>query len=179
MKGIVITEFLEMIEDKFSFETSERLLEMSDLPSGGIYTSVGTYDFQEMVTLVSNLSSMAGTPVSELLKEFGGHLFQVFVEKFPNFFKGIHSSFEFLPLVDSYVHMEVKKLYPDAETPFFSCTQSGPKEMTMFYRSRRNLPDLAEGLIRACIHYFGEHISLERESLGGDPPETRFILTKY
>ena len=42
MKGLVFTEFLELVDEQFSFETCEQIIEMSDLPSGGIYTSVGT-----------------------------------------------------------------------------------------------------------------------------------------
>ena len=53
MKGIVFTEFLEMVETKFGLETVDNIIENSDLKSEGIYTSVGTYDFNEMVTPVS------------------------------------------------------------------------------------------------------------------------------
>ena len=64
MKGIVFVEFIEMIENDFSIEMSDRLIEMSDLPSNGIYTSVGTYAPEEMITLVGNLSALTGTPSS-------------------------------------------------------------------------------------------------------------------
>ena len=131
MKGMVFTEFFEMVDDKFSFETSERLIEMSRLPSGGIYTSVGTYDSQEMVTLVSNLSDMTGVSTQDLLKEFGRHLFRRFSISFPAFFEGIGSSLEFLPRVEGYVHLEVRKLYPGAELPSFSCTMPEPGMLVM------------------------------------------------
>ena len=36
MKGIVFTEFLEMVEDKFSPELADRIIEGAELPSGGI-----------------------------------------------------------------------------------------------------------------------------------------------
>ncbi len=55
MKGIVFTEFLEMVEDKFGLETVDSIIENSNLPSEGIYTSVGTYDFNEMVSLITSL----------------------------------------------------------------------------------------------------------------------------
>jgi hypothetical protein len=51
IKGIVFVEFIEMVDNQFSLEMSERLIEMTDLPSKGVYTSVGTYDFNEMLTL--------------------------------------------------------------------------------------------------------------------------------
>ena len=176
MKGMVFTEFFELVDDKFSFETTERLIEMSHLPSEGVYTSVGTYDSQEMVALVTNLSTLSGVSVPDLLKEFGRHLFKRFFASFPAFFEGIESSMEFLPQVDSYVHLEVRKLYPDAELPSFSCTTPEPGMMIMTYRSKRNLPDLAEGLILACIDHFGESLTVKRETGKEDPPETRFII---
>jgi hypothetical protein len=176
MKGMVFTEFFELVDEKFSFETSERLIEMSHLPTKGIYTSVGTYDPQEMMTLVSNLSTLVAVSVTDLLREFGRHLFKRFLVSFPTFFEGVESSMEFLPRVNGYVHMEVRKLYPDAELPSFSCTMPEPEMMILTYRSKRMLADLAEGLIKACIDHFGESLLVRRETGQEDPPETRFII---
>ena len=176
MKGVVFTEFLEMVEDRFSTETADCLIETSNLASKGVYTSVGTYEANEMVTLVGNLSGLVGMPVPDLLKEFGGHLFKRFVVKFPEFFEKITSTFEFLPRVESYVHLEVKKLYPDAELPTFSCVFPGPGQLDMAYRSVRNLPDLAEGLILGCLEHFGEPFELTRKNLQGDPPAVLFSI---
>ena len=47
MKGVVFTEFIEMVEDKFSADIADQIIEEADLPSGGVYTSVGTYDHAE------------------------------------------------------------------------------------------------------------------------------------
>ena len=54
MKGLVFTEFLEMVESKFGLEVVDNIIEHSELPSGGVYTSVGTYDFNEMLSLITN-----------------------------------------------------------------------------------------------------------------------------
>lgn len=178
MKGMVFTEFLELVDERFSFETTERLIAMSHLPSKGIYTAVGTYDYQEMVTLVSNLSALTGAPVSALLEAFGRHLFQRFVISFPSFFEGVRSSMEFLPRVQDYVHSEVRKLYPDAELPHFSCDTPEAGVMIMTYRSSRNLADLAEGLILACLDHFGEGFSVAREHCSEDLSAIRFIIRR-
>lgn len=55
MKGIVFTEFLEMVADKFSADTVDTIIEEADPPSGGAYTAVGTYDFAEMASLVTKV----------------------------------------------------------------------------------------------------------------------------
>ena len=178
MKGVVFTEFFEFVEGRFSPEIAEQLIESSVLPSKGIYTSVGTYDHEEMVTLVSNLATIAEIGVPDLLKEFGRYLLKQFVIKFPPFFAGITSTFEFLPKVDSFVHVEVKKLYPDAELPTFSCVFPTPDQLQMTYESDRNLPDLAEGLILGCLEHFGEQMTVVRNNVSGNPRSTLFTITR-
>ena len=178
MKGVVFTEFFEFVEGRFSPEIAEQLIESSALPSKGIYTSVGTYDHAEMVTLVSNLATVVEIGVPDLLKEFGRHLLRQFVIKFPPFFNGITSTFEFLPKVDSFVHVEVKKLYPDAELPTFSCVFPASDQLQMTYESDRNLPDLAEGLILGCLEHFGEQMEVVRSSVPGNPRATLFTITR-
>lgn len=178
MKGIVFTEFINLVDERFSPEICEDLIDMSDLPSGGIYTSVGTYPPTEMVSLVTNLSNLTGVPVPDLLKTFGRHMFTQFFTKFPEFFAGIHSAYEFLPRVDNYVHLEVKKLYPDAELPTFTCSTPEQDGLEMIYTSERNLPDLAQGLIEACIDHFGEPISLSRATDPQNPAKAIFTLRK-
>ena len=177
MKGIVFTEFVELVEERFSISVAERLLETSVLPSGGVYTSVGTYDSAEMVTLVTGLSALTRVPVPDLLREFGRHMFRRFLEKFPSFFEGIDSAPDFLEQVDGFVHAEVRKLYPDAELPGFTCERPSPEILHMTYRSSRKLPDLAEGLIRACYAHYGQEVALARENVAGDPGAVLFVLT--
>ena len=70
MKGIVFTEFFEMVEQKFDYTMVDKLLANTELPSGGIYTSVGTYSHTEMVSLVVKLSQETSIPIPDLLRVF-------------------------------------------------------------------------------------------------------------
>ena len=177
MKGVVFTEFLEMVESNFSPVVADRIVEQSDLPSGGVYTAVGTYDHGEMVSLVNQLSSETGTPIPELLQRFGHYLFGRFVEGYPDSFVGWKGSLDFLSSVHDHIHVEVRKLYPNAELPSLRCERPEPNRLVMIYRSERGLADLAEGLTRACVEYFGDSVTLSREDLsGGDNTHVRFVL---
>src|SRR5437879_3990312 len=135
MKGIVFTEFLEMVERKFTPQMADRIIGNANLPSGGAYTSVGTYDPREIIELLSQLSAATGTPVPDLIRAFGHYLFHRFSEMFPQYFAGIHSALQFLPNVHDYIHVEVLKLYPDAELPSFQCSSGNGAGMEMIYRS--------------------------------------------
>lgn len=179
MKGIVFTEFLEMVEEKFSPETLDRIITQSALPNDGTYTAVGTYDHQEMVRLVSSLSAEVRRPVPELLRSFGQHLFQRFVLAYPEFFHVATSAFEFLVGIEDRIHSEVRKLYPDAELPNFRCETPDREHLIMEYSSDRAFGDLAEGLILGCIAHFNEPIELQRQDLPGEPgAHVRFTLIR-
>ena len=71
MKGVVFTEFLEMVEEKFSPEMVDTIIGASDLPSQGAYTSLGTYDHNEMIQLVTHLSKETNIAVPDLIRTFG------------------------------------------------------------------------------------------------------------
>ncbi len=173
MKGIVFTKFIEMVEQKFSVDMAEDMIEACQLPNGGAYTSVGTYDHQEMVTLLVQLSKMTGEAVPDLLRSYGHYLFGEFARLYPVFFEGVTSSLVFAGQIDEVIHVEVLKLYPDAQLPKFETLSQSENELKMVYRSDRHLGDLAEGLLDACIIHFGEQgsVRLERENLKepGDP----------
>ena len=84
MKGIVFTEFLEMVEQKFSPELVDHIVEEAELPSGGVYTTVGTYNHGEMIKLVTCLSKESGISATDLMRVFGEHLFARFSFSTPN-----------------------------------------------------------------------------------------------
>jgi Haem-NO-binding len=179
MKGVVFTEFLEMVEDRFSPEMADRIIERAELPSGGVYTTVGTYDHGEMIQLVSCLSEETGIPSADLVRSFGMHLFGRFHMMFPKYFEDVSSSFDFLQRTDHYIHVEVRKLYPDAELPSFDCDTSQPGCLRLTYRSSRPFAALAEGLIRSCVAHYGEAVDIAVEDLSdGTGTAARFLLTK-
>ena len=117
MKGMVFTELLSFVEQTHGTDAVDDLIDACDLPSGGAYTAVGTYDHAEMQALVAALSRQSNTPPNELLEVFGQHLIGRFRVSFPDFFKAALTLFDFLESIDRRIHVEVRKLYPDAELP--------------------------------------------------------------
>jgi hypothetical protein len=179
MKGVVFTEFLEMVEEQFSADMVDDIVEEANVPSKGAYTSVGTYDHREMVALVATLARRSGTPTTELKRGFGSHLFHRFVRSYPSFFTGVHDAFQFLAGIEEIIHAEVRKLYPDAELPRFDVELHDEKNLVLCYSSSRHFEDMAEGLILGCIEHFGEAIELRRETVGaGDSRKERFSLRR-
>ncbi|MFK8113217.1 MAG: heme NO-binding domain-containing protein [Rubripirellula sp.] len=176
MKGIVFTELIEMVEEDLGIDIADRMISGAETKNDGSYTAVGTYDHAELIQLVISLSAETKIPVPDLVRTFGRHLFGRFHALYPGFFEGIDSSIKFLPLVETYIHVEVRKLYPDAELPSFDCEESDGA-MHMTYSSGRPFADLAEGLITACVDHFKDEIDVTRTDLGDqDGTNARFTL---
>jgi hypothetical protein len=180
MKGIVFREFIAMVEEHFSVEVADDIITSSALSSGGAYTSVGTYPHQEMVALVTRLSEITHRGIPDLLHHFGRHLFQRFLLIHPEFIKTQASAFELLQRLDGHVHVEVRKLYVDAELPAFDYEQITDDEVYFDYRSSRKLADFAHGLIQGCVEHFGEPMAIERTDLPDEESgaHTRFLLKR-
>ena len=164
MKGMVFTEFLDMVELKFSAHMVDDIIEACQLPNGGAYTAVGTYDHGELVQMVEALAQRSGVPVSTLVHAFGLHLFGRFHALYPVFFMDIPTALDFLEGIETVIHTEVRKLYPNAQLPEFDCVRTA-SGLDMVYSSPRHFGDLATGLIEGALLHFGDPVSLTRHDL--------------
>lgn len=178
MKGIVFTEFLEFVENQHGIVMVDTLINESNLPSGGVYSSVGNYSHFEMVELVTQLSKETGVDIHVLFKVYGEHFFTVLLASYPAFFEKKTDCFLFLSTIDSYIHPEVLKLYPKAELPEFIIEKQTNNELIMLYKSSRAMYNFAEGLMRGCVLYFKEDVSITLELLEEDGTLVRFRLLK-
>lgn len=169
MKGVVFTELFSFVEDGHSPEFLQETIDDSKVPSKGVYTATGTYPVCEMASLVATLSKKTGAEVPDLLRVFGEHLFHRFHDGHPSMFEGVDNAFDFLVSVEDHIHVEVKKLYPDAELPRLDVAEHTPNRFRLIYTSSRHLGDFCEGLIRGCLAHFKETAVITRKDLESDP----------
>ena len=159
MKGIVFTEFLELVENEFGLEVVQQIIDECELETAGVYTSVGTYSHKDMFKMVAKLSEIKGLPVPALLTVFGEYFFTTLKDKYPVFVEK-PNLFSFLNSIDQYIHPEVLKLYPDAELPRFQAEIKNDNEMVLNYMSSRKMSDLAIGLIKGAANHFKENVDV-------------------
>ena len=177
MKGIVFTEFLEMVEKEFGYEVLDRITSLPTLSSSGGYTAVGNYPHKEMLAMLDELNAAVGIPHNELIFTFGRSLLRTFSQGHSEFFKDIPNALDFLNGIESVIHTEVRKLYTDAVLPRFECERPHEKCLIMHYSSGRPFADLADGLIQESIAHFGDEVEVIREDgPTGDGHSAKFTL---
>jgi hypothetical protein len=169
MKGILFTDFAEFMERELPAAAGQVGI--------GAYSPLGSYPEEELLGLVARAGEVAGIPAPDVLRRFGAHLFRTLATVYPVFVDGVGSSLEFLGGIETYVHGEVKKLYPDTEFPHFEVRAGTPGRLELVYRSRRPLADLADGMIRGCVAWFGDRVDIDRRDLdAADGHAARFTL---
>lgn len=176
MKGIVFTEFFEMVEQTFGYQMVDTIINKSELESDGVYTSIGTYPHSEIVQLLTQLSIETKIDPEALLKEFGKYIFSTFLNAYPQFFERSKNTFEFLTSIDNHIHVEVLKLYPDAHLPKFDSIIND-KNMIMIYKSDRMMSSFALGLIERTILHYKENLCVQMESLSKEGSEVKFTIS--
>ncbi|UOB19074.1 heme NO-binding domain-containing protein [Abyssalbus ytuae] len=178
MKGIVFTEFLEMVEDAFGLETVDYIIENSALKSKGIYTSVGTYPFSEMVSLITNLSQKVNIPADDLIYEYGKYFFNVLFTNHSGIFEAYTSPVELLNSVENHIHVHVRKIYPEAELPTFDVLENKDNSMIMVYKSERGLYKFAQALIEKTFEHYNRSAIVNFEKLNELGTEVKFTITQ-
>ena len=178
MKGIVFTEFLELVEDKFGIETVDEIIEKSDLKSQGIYTSIGTYEFSEMLQLLQHLSAKTKITIDDLLMVYGEHLFGVLRDSYPGLIEAYKDPIDMLSSIENHIHIEVKKIYPDAELPSFEVLEKTKTSLTMIYRSSRAMHHFGLGLMNKTFEHFNSSANIVLEKIKEDGTEVKFIIHK-
>lgn len=179
MKGLVFTEFVALVEERFGIAVAERILATPGLSAGGAYTAVGYYDHREMIALVGALSTETGVPASDLVRTFGEWLFPKLARSFEFAVRTHPDAFTFLESLDGMIHVEVRKLYPNVHLPSVPVVEADHRRLVLEYRSDRPFADLAEGLLLGCLAWYGEDAELRRESLAPDADHAaRFTITR-
>jgi len=175
MKGIILSEFVEYLELELGESTTQQIIDQSDLSSDGAYSRVGMYDYQELIRLLTNTCTQSDRSADELLDGFSNHLFSMFKRDYSMFFDGVENAAQMLMQIDNHIHVEVKKLYPDAELPTFNYTQNA-NQLTLNYTSPRPLAVVAQALVKACITFFGQNERLTNSEISEDQKSATFTI---
>ncbi len=178
MKGIVFTEFMEHVETHHGYQFLDDVIESSDAETKGAYTAVGTYPCSELVQLISVMSSKTGQQIPEIIIGFGKQLATTFKRDFPSYFEE-PDYFDFVECVENRIHVDVLKLYPDAELPRFETIERTSEKIIIDYTSTRALEHLALGLFQGTAEHFGESISIEMQTyMRDDVRVVRFEISR-
>ena len=161
MQGSIFSFFSDMVVEKLGIIVWEELLDDVKPSTEGVYTTGAQYEDGELFSLVGALSEKTGIPVNDLVYQFGVYLFGRLYDASPTPLKEVKSCKELIKMVDSVIHVEVKRLYPDAYLPMFRYEKETENGLTLIYQSKRKLCRLCEGLLQGAASHFDATLTID------------------
>ena len=126
MKGVIFNLVEKFITENWGEEKYEEVLSLCSLQTKEPFVGPGTYPDADLISIVGKASEVLGVSVPDALKAFGKFMLPQLIAKFPNFVTPYKNPKDFLMTIDSVIHVEVRKLYRDADTPKFTFTDPVP-----------------------------------------------------
>jgi len=165
MKGIIFNLLEQFCLDHLGEETYDRLVD--DLAEMGtdprLMVGPGTYADEDFHRLVAVVAARLGWEGDDLLRRFGRFALRRLAERYPDFFRPFRHPRDFFRFVGMVHHVEVKKLYQDAEVPRFGCSEKEDGSLVLSYQSERRLCPFVEGLIAGVGEHYGMAIDCSHD----------------
>lgn len=175
---MIFTEFLELVEEKFGLAMVDQIINASELMSGGAYTSIGTYEFSEMLQLVTHLSNNTNIAVDDLLLVYSEHLFKALVNMHPDLVSHYKDPMDLVASIENHIHVEVLKIYPDAQLPTFEIIARHENSMILDYKSDKALYMLGKGLMIETFKLFKVPVKIDFTKMNEAGTHVRFEINK-
>lgn len=177
MKGIVFNIFEEFVTENWGEDTYEEILDATSLKTDEPFVAPGAYPDEDLMSLVATAVDQLGVPLPDALRAFGRFCFPGLARAYPIFLDGHTDAKTFLLTVETVIHVEVRKLMPDASPPRFDYEDPGPDQLVIQYKSTRKLCHLMAGLLDGVGDHFGIEIeSQQTECVLDGAPHCRFEL---
>jgi len=154
MKGFIFTNFIDFIETSHGLELVDEMITNCDLPSEGIYSSFNSYDFDELVSLLTYVSKKTAVNPEIILEKFGIFVFPYLIGKHSYIIEQYDNALDLIGGIENHIHIEVKKLYNDADLPTFRIVEKTEKNLSIIYNSSKGLTYFAIGLMKETLNHF-------------------------
>jgi hypothetical protein len=154
MKGFIFTNFIEFVETNHGLEMVDEMITNCNLPSEGIYSSFSNYDFDELVSLLTYVSQKTNVNPEILLEKFGAFVFPYLIGKHSYIIENFDNPIDLIGGIENHIHIEVRKLYNDADLPTFRVVEKTTKKLTVIYNSSKGLTFFAIGLMKETLNHF-------------------------
>ena len=82
-----------------------------------------------------------------------------------------------LASIEDHIHVEVRKIYPDAELPTFTIEEQSETHLIMIYKSSRAMHAFGKGLMNMAFDHFNQKATIIIEKLNEQGTEVKFSIT--
>ena len=161
MKGLIFNLLEEFLVARCGETGYELILADCQLITAkpSLMVGPGSYPDQDFTAIIASAVNRLDLGPDELLRELGRTAIPLLASRYPQFFSRSTHSREFFASLNFIHHLEVKKLYKDAELPHFRCENKADGRLVIAYLSGRGLCHLFSGLIDGVADHYRTPLS--------------------
>jgi hypothetical protein len=167
MKGVVFNLLEAFVVQTFGDEAWEAVLEKSG-HAGSVWVGPGTYPDEHLMAVAGVAAQHAGLPLKTAVRAFGKFSFGGLGRRHPDIVARFADPVSMLEGIESVIHVEVRKLMPEAVTPRILAERRPDGRLAVSYESRRGLCALLEGLLEGMGDHYGVNVTLEKSACQHD-----------
>lgn len=153
MKGVIFNIFEEFVIKNLGLEAWDKVIQESQTESQ-VFIGPKTYEDAIFFKLLTTCLTLNKLPPAESIRAFGKFAFPLLTQRVPNLTTNYKTPEELLEKLDGIVHVEVKKLLENAQTPKFNFHKLNENEIDLEYISKKKLCLLVEGLIEGLAEQY-------------------------
>jgi hypothetical protein len=163
MHGFIVTEIKKYVVAKLGASHWLQILQTAELGSRD-YVNFEQYPDAEVVQLVGAASRLTGTPVSDLLFDFGRFLGADLTRIYRPVIDPAWRTLDFLANTESTIHRVVRTRNRQAAPPALKIARTAPDQVTITYNSPRRMCDLGKGIVAGVASGYGEQVEVQEDA---------------
>ena len=80
--------------------------------------------------------------------------------------------------IENHIHVEVRKIYPEAELPTFTTLAKNKNSIILLYKSSRAMYSFGLGLMNKTFEHFNSKGTILMEKLNDEGTEVKFSISR-
>ena len=85
---------------------------------------------------------------------------------------------QMLASIENHIHVEVRKIYPDAELPVFNVLEQTEEKLVLEYISSRAMYNFGLGLMHKTFEHFDQKADITLDKLKSDGSKVNYTIIK-
>lgn len=162
MHGVIVNQLRQFVVGAHGREAWTALLARSGAPLPDGPVPLGQIYPDEAVTaVVVAASEQTGTPVGELLEQFGEFIAPTLLRIYEPLVDPAWRTLDVLEHTEQTIHTVVRTRDAGALPPYLEAVRLSPTEVLLEYTSPRRLCAVAHGITRGVARHYREHVRIE------------------
>ncbi|ESP94569.1 MULTISPECIES: heme NO-binding domain-containing protein [Pseudoalteromonas] len=164
MKGHIFILLEEFVSEVAGEALLYDALEACSFDTSTGFVRTENYPDEQLIELVDTVIKKAGISLEKAHFDFGKWLYPRLSGLLPKQFTDYAHPAYVLKQLDDLHHVELKKLYPDAQPPKFQYCALSPIEANLIYTSPRRMFDLVEGVLAGMAQFYGVPLHVTKQT---------------